>query len=619
MTLKQINDNEYEGQFPDLKETVTFRARGEDYYTANKKIIVVPPPSLIKLTRDQYEPAYLYYRGKADELRGRKQVRRNLDVSLFGGDVSRIDLPAGSDIVLTATTDKELQPDGVRVLSPEDKQPLPGVKAEVSPNAEGLHKIITTRFNNVRAEIKFFFEFVDTDNVVGRRQVAIRPQEDLPPEVEVQVEVMRKTPQGYMITPLAQIPFSGIVRDDRGLASIEFLYTLTRTEAGDLGGKPLLMVSAMQMMAGGLGNELVTAACFSTLARTPKVESDSKGKAPLGAFAEKLGREYLNWSDVVKLLDEDLTTKNAPRTLLKDYKFDPDDPEVYFDLDPNLAAQRYPGRAKLPTSLKAGEGQRQPRYRLQLWMEATDTDIITGPHHGQSKERFNFIIVSEEELLGEVAKEEENHHVKLDEAVNRMRQGEAKLTTMKLDLAVKDGIKQKDVFGNMSLRTEEVEQTLEKTLTTVTEVHADYQRILQELILNRIQTINYIKNIEDNIVGKLREALDQDYPDADKAMKELHRILDADEANLLKKTTDARTANDEAAKQLAKLIKKLDDVLASMEKLTNINKLIAMLLKIQEELGGEELRYQADLKRLKDDLFKELETPEPGKKPDKKR
>src|SRR5262249_2237011 len=49
MTLKQLTDNEYEGQFPDLKETVTFRARGEDYYTPTKRIIVVPPPTIISL------------------------------------------------------------------------------------------------------------------------------------------------------------------------------------------------------------------------------------------------------------------------------------------------------------------------------------------------------------------------------------------------------------------------------------------------------------------------------------------------------------------------------------------------------------------------------------------
>src|SRR5207244_5611448 len=139
MTLKRVNDNEYEGQFPDLKKTVTFRARGEDYYTPLKKIIVVLPPSIAHLVRDQYEPAYLYYRAKAEELRGKKQVRRNLDVSLYGGDVSRIDLPAGSDVVLTATMDKELQPGGVKVLSMDDKRPLPGAAAAVTTNNEGQY------------------------------------------------------------------------------------------------------------------------------------------------------------------------------------------------------------------------------------------------------------------------------------------------------------------------------------------------------------------------------------------------------------------------------------------------------------------------------------------------
>jgi hypothetical protein len=95
MTLKQINDNEFEGQFPDLKENINFWARGEDYETHKKKIIVVPPPSLVALTRDEYHPAYLYYRARPELLRGKKQVRRDLPVSLFGGDVSNIDLPAG--------------------------------------------------------------------------------------------------------------------------------------------------------------------------------------------------------------------------------------------------------------------------------------------------------------------------------------------------------------------------------------------------------------------------------------------------------------------------------------------------------------------------------------------
>ena len=385
-------------------------------------------------------------------------------------------------------------------------------------------------------------------------------------------------------------------------------------------GRPVHLIGAMQVMAGGMGQNLLGAAWLATLVRDPKVEGDRKGNAPLRAFADKLARrpgENPNWEEVLKLLDEDFSGKNAQRALLKDFKFDPEDPDLRFDLlpaDHELGdGARFPGRGRLPVSLKEPEGKRQPRYRLQLWLEATDTDILTGPHRGQSKERFNFVIVPEEELLSEIAKEEENHHVKLEEAVRRLREDEGKLTQMKLDLAVQGGVK-KDQFGPMSLRTEEVEQILEKTSTTVNEVFNDYKRILEELKLNRIQTLNYVKNIEDNIVAKLREAIDGDYPEADKLSKELHRLLDADEADLAKKNTDVRAANDAALAQLTKLIKRLDDVLASMEKLTNINKLIAMLLQIQEGLGSQELQYQERKKDLEDLLFKGLEAPDTEKK-----
>jgi hypothetical protein len=531
-------------------------------------------------------------------------------------------------VELTATTDKGLQPGQVRILGTDDKKPFPGATVELTTNNEGKHKVLRTRFDDVRSEKKFYFEFVDTDNVVGRRQVRIRPQEDLPPEVNVQVEIVsaRKSPQGYMVTPQAQIPFSGVVRDDRGLASIEFLYALTRSDSGELGDRPPLLVAAMQVMAGGMGQNVMGAAWLATVARDAKSDGDGTGKATLRAFTTKLTLrpgENLNWDDVLKLLDEDLSAKNAQRTLLKDFKFDPEDRDLYFDLDPTEDQKQFPDRARLPRSLKAEEGKRQPRYRLQLWLEATDTDILTGPHRGQSKEHFNFVIVPEEELLTEIAKEEENHHVKLEEAVRRLREGEGRLTQMKLDLAEKGGVK-KDQFGPMSLRTEEVEQTiLEKTSTTVNEVYNDYKRILEELKLNRIKTVNYVKNIEENIVNRLREVIDVDYPEADKLTKELHRLLDLDEADLAKKNTDVRAANDAALAQLTKLIKRLDEVLAAMEKLTNINKLIKMLLDIQDGLGAAEMKY-LDAKRDIENRILEAVESQPGdnkpqKKPEKKR
>ena len=72
-------------------------------------------------------------------------------------------------------------------------------------------------------------------------------------------------------------------------------------------------------------------------------------------------------------------------------------------------------------SSKAGTGKNQPRYRLKLWVTAADNNIETGPAVASSKERFNLVIVSENELLAEIAKEEESLHLKLEQAVDKLR------------------------------------------------------------------------------------------------------------------------------------------------------------------------------------------------------
>jgi hypothetical protein len=65
-------------------------------------------------------------------------------------------------------------------------------------------------------------------------------------------------------------------------------------------------------------------------------------------------------------------------------------------------------------------------------------------------------------------------------------------------------------------------------------------------------------------------------------------------------------------------LNRLDEVLASMEQLTNINKLIALLLEIQEKQVKEETEYILRKKELEDNIFKTLEAPDKPKKPEKK-
>src|SRR5208282_5217975 len=111
------------GVLTDLRESVRFTANGEDYYTPYKTIIVVPPPSLVELTRDEDQPAYLYHRpplgGQPKDLRGKKQEFLGVPISL-SGNASRIEIPAGTNITLKGKTDKALQvPNGVRLRARE--------------------------------------------------------------------------------------------------------------------------------------------------------------------------------------------------------------------------------------------------------------------------------------------------------------------------------------------------------------------------------------------------------------------------------------------------------------------------------------------------------------------
>ncbi|MBV9125119.1 MAG: hypothetical protein JO112_17325, partial [Planctomycetes bacterium] len=227
-TLQRHENNEYSGTLPDLKESVRFTVRGEDYATPYKKITVVPPPDLVELVLDEDEPAYLYQRpprnGTLEDLRGLKQQFRGRVVSL-AGEKSSIDVPAGTDVWLTARVDKDLRLGGIHVL------PQKGSEDVQAPIAQDGKKTFKTWFTNVTKPIDLVFEFTDTDKVTSQRHVLIKPTPDQPPEVEVQVEVLRKTGQGYLCTPWAFIPFSGKVRDDRGLSEVQYTYTLAPVEA----------------------------------------------------------------------------------------------------------------------------------------------------------------------------------------------------------------------------------------------------------------------------------------------------------------------------------------------------------------------------------------------------
>ncbi|HLN27627.1 MAG TPA: hypothetical protein VK395_07765 [Gemmataceae bacterium] len=587
-TLKKQADNQYSGVLTDLRESVRFTANGEDYYTPYKTIIVVPPPSLVELTRDEDQPAYLYHRpplgGQPKDLRGKKQEFLGVPISL-SGNASRIEIPAGTNITLKGKTDKALQvPNGVRLRAREGNAAIKAQVRQADPQS------FEVRFENVTAPIDFVFEFTDTDNVIGSRPVVIKPIDDTPPDVDVQVEVLRKVNQTYLVSVGGKIPFSGKIRDDHGLQDVEYVYNLTSPAAQALANAKAV-TSLLQFTPCGVGAEWLAGPYLSVVAASVRSPAEDTSRRPerlrLGTFARR-AKELSVDDETPDVLEKHLHEK-PEQTLLRDHTLDPE--EEAFDVE------------KLGLKV-SDELQFQPQYRLRLWVDATDNNIETGPGVGSSKEKFNFLIVSENELLLEIAKEEESLHIKLEDAVNKLKEARNKVEQVSQELP---SLKPEE-FSPMARRAEEIQETLVKSWDVSREVHQDYRKILKELMVNRVRD-QIIKKVDTAICEPLDGAINQEFVRADEATQAFHKMLEEKKADL--PTTNA------TKEKLDTLIDRLTRILDAMGDITTINKIIEQLTQIVASEGKAGERYKQLSDSLQEKILDQAFTPDkpPEKKP----
>ena len=575
-------DHEFSGTVSDLRESLRFTVRGEDYYTPYRRIIVVPPPGIVDLTVDEEHPAYLYHRvpldGNANDLKGKKQVFLNRPVSLMG-EKSTIQVPAGANLLLRARTDKPLVDGGVRFVP--HKPAAPEIKGTIEQTDA---QAFQTRFTSVTAPIEFAFEFTDTDHVRGRRHVEIKPVHDTPPEVDVQVEVIRKVNQSYMVTPVAKVPFSGKVRDDRGLTELEYVYTVERAEVeSTLATRLAVVAGSAGSSAGGPTESLLSLALLGQVSRQGPIESGDKSarSIPLFTFERAFREQSLRPFPAARL--EEMLKKPPQGSLLREFELEPD-LEV-FDV------------AKLGVKV-ADDNAQQPRYRMRLWVVATDNNVETGPRTGQSKEKFPFLIVHENELLAEIAKEEEALHHKLEEALGRLRDGKIKLDKVAQELP---DLKPEE-FSPMARRAEEVDETVLKGWDVAREVFNDYRRILRELEANLVSP-GRRSLVKDKIVEPLDLAIREegDFFRSDESLKALAKRLDD-------KQPDAK-ALQLAQQQLQALIDRLNGVLDAMGDVTSLNRLIIALVQIEKGEREEHDRLKELLRKQQEKILEGLEGP----------
>lgn len=603
LTLAQDSENEFSGNFTDLKESVKFRAVARDFKTLPARITVVPPPSFAELYKEEAQPAYLYQRppinGSLEDLKGLKQ-RFNRERVYLGDENITLGVPVGTDLKLVGVLDKDLET--IEIKPRAERGGAAAAVAVPTVQKKGTREFEVV-FKNLSQRHDFDFEMRDSDGVTGRRHIVIEPKADLAPEVDVFIDVVRKTNQGYMVTPVAMIPFSGPardehggerfngrVRDDHGLSKVQYDFTYTRLEsAGASRARATLGALAMHLSPTDPKGCLFAAAPYLAYVghlAEPSQASDRETQAvTLQTFAEEMGRrgrQDVTKAELLKRLEQQPQLGQRPH--VTEFALDAD--REFFDL-----LKHIPG-------LKEGDERTiQPRYRLRLWLVATDTNIETGPRASESKDRFSLIVVSETELLAEIAKEEEGLHLKLEQTLAKVKAARTKLQQVLNELA--DPKFEEKTFSPLATRVLEIADVVSAGSISAREVHTDYRRIVREEEVNRVTKEKIDK--ERNIVRLLDLALNQEFPRAEEMQRELQKSLEG-------KKNDTKVSG-EARDRLDQLIARLQEVMDSMDKLTDINKLITMIKGIEEEQRDNKALLVALRKRIEEELLKGLLDP----------
>jgi hypothetical protein len=543
-----------------------------------------------------------------------------------------------------------------------------GVQATYELEVMEDEKSFAVQLEAVRQELGFTVAFRDTDDVDGNRPIKVVPKVDRAPSVrQFKVDdAIRKTPllkEGrpsdskdpkdyetvYVVTARARLPFKAEVRDDLGLSTVRYGYTVLRQGAlpvrreeetvARMGGA---FVPALPG-PGGLWSAAVTLGA-------PLEERTSESYAAIPAFdnlqsTRRLddGRpEALTRETIFGLLPQ--KQSGTFRSLLKAFNLEPDDWTQGEPLDDakkwyrtnarpadnDLLVRRLrwqdPEDGRLKELEERRPGKDQARFRVQAWLEAEDTylegergpDGQPRPHRSRSGETFTFVVVSEDELRSKIAVEEEAKRGELRRAWARLDERQKDRVTksaqdrpsateivaeMVKGLAAR-GLDE-DAVASMAVRAGTLD--LEEVAASQKDargVLGAYQRILREFRLNECDP-DHTAKIYNMIVKPLGEICDDRGGNFDRtrvALQALQKELENKKQPLPARVAEAEKKALVVQQELQQLVSKLNEVLEAMEGITTLNDVIALAVKIKRRQEEEAER----IRKFRAQAIKEL-------------
>jgi hypothetical protein len=292
------------------------------------------------------------------------------------------------------------------------------------------------------------------------------------------------------------------------------------------------------------------------------------------------------------------------RILLHNFSIRPDD-WTQPDLDP-LACD-LPLWKNNPGLKMTDPSRPQPRYQMQLWLEAIDTDLDSDktkdgkpqPHLKVSEEKFTFFLVSENELLAEIAKEEEKQYGDLDTMYQQLLETQAKLGQTYLDLSGSN-IKAENL-GASSARADQVNEVLEKGQIATRAAYDVYARILREMKTNQVSP-KLIDKVEKNIVDPLKN-VDRTFDTTRESVTAFRTALDSKDTALPERVAASRTGGAAAKDQMLVLTRAIEKILGAMQKMTDINDLIKRIAEIEKNEAEQYDTIKKIYEQKEDDLF----------------
>ena len=647
-TMKPTAGNLFSGNFAELKDSVSYTVRGEDYITPRRDITVVERPRVDSLESREERPAYLFYRiaedGSPEDIRMKRQPLEASKLSV-SGDTTTLEVPAGTLVVLEGQLSKPLMSINTSVES-KDVKHFSGEKPE-NVGERGFSMTLP----NVRREQRFEFVYTDNDGVTGRRKIVIVPRPDTTPRVREfnPDEIIRKGRgnEGYIVAVGCRIPFKGRVGDDHGLARVRYAVKVTPSDfLSEQKVRGLFGVGALPLLAPG-GTGLQGAAYLIALekdmATAANEESGPEQVYDLPSFTDSIKRSRMEDGGFELLqrgtIETMLKTRQKPnfRRLSREFALISDrwiDKFAETEDDEKFPSRwfkandfRSPLGSDLPLwklSYRDREGKDRPlkdpddtkpqkRFLVEVRL-LVDDNYLDGdldsrkqpiPNTGASGESFTFTIVPDNELLSRIAEEEEVKFREMEKAIKPIRENLLRLEETYRSLTFDAGSVDAKVLTSYIARCDTIGDVLKTSQQDVKSVFTTYERIIKEMRVNQLNE-DILKRVYGKIYLPLAEVSDRQFDNTYNDIIALRRAMDDTSKTVPGRVEAAGPKASEAKKQMQDLYNRLDAIIREMEGLSTIYKLIQELALIERQEEDLESVVAAVLRRrIKEILTKD--------------